>query len=61
MWTVTFWRDGDVLAEIDIPQDQAKTRIHAIARADYELPGALERADDVDALQIPDLVEEGSA
>lgn len=58
MWTVTFYQGSEILAEIDIPDDKAKTRIHAIVRASEELPETLDRSDDVDAIHVPEIGEE---
>jgi hypothetical protein len=57
MWTVTFYKNGEPIKEIDIPA--AETKIHAIAMASAQLLDLLDRADDIDAVEVPDLVTEG--
>lgn len=52
MWTVTFYLNGEPIAEIDIAE--AKNKIYAIVQAAQKLPATLDRADDVDAVEIPE-------
>jgi hypothetical protein len=58
MWVVTFYKDNAELAEVEIPSEDAQSRIHAILAAVRQKPGVIDRSDDVTALEVPDDLEE---
>lgn len=60
MWVVTFYRANTEPVEMIIPSADAPSRTLAILAAMKAKPDILDRSDDVDALELPDLEEGGS-
>jgi hypothetical protein len=59
MWVVTFYTADELPIEVKIKS--AKNRTLAILAAVKEKPGVIDRSYDVDALELPDDEEGGTA